>query len=142
MPTESPAKPSIYSDLLYILTFSLGMGAFWISVHAASALSHAINVRSSFVMSLLVTAVVYGVVMLMLALLIVKRLIPALAATGISIILGLVAAQVIIRLSLGHINTKQDLGFLTFGLYLCYGGIYVLALVIARKIANSRVKEA
>ncbi len=125
------------SDVKYFLTFGAGMAAFWLSGHATQFLPVIKSRPLAITAALVVTAGVYGLGMLLVAFLAFKKIgRPALIATVAAIILGIGSAQVIIRLAASHVQTKTDLGFLTFGLYLCYGIIYVIGLSLARRFAK------
>lgn len=143
MAAASSGRVIMPTDILYLVTFTLGMLAFWASGHAAAFLPRLADPQLAVAASLLTTAGVYGLVMLVLALVVLRRhVLGALATTLISVVLGLGTAQIVIRLAAGHIHSKQDLGILTFVLYFLYGGIYMLALAVGRKLAKPRLEVA
>jgi hypothetical protein len=133
-------KRTFPTDILYLLTFALGMAMFWASGHVGQLLPVMRTNTLAIAIGLGVTAGVYGLGMLILSLIVTKRVIPTLAATLVAVVLGLIAAQLILAAVAGHLNLSVplNLGLLTFVLYLCYGGIYALALAIGRKIAARR----
>ncbi len=137
MATSSENRVFVPTDLLYLLTFTAGMAAFWISGKAPVLLPHLQPRSLAIAAGMTVTAGVYGLGMLALALLVTRRLgRAALIATVIAIVLGIGAAQAISQLAAGHIHNRTDVAVATFALYLCYGAIYALALAIGRKFAR------
>lgn len=125
------------SDVKYFLTFGAGMAAFWLSGHASQLLPAIKSQPLAVVASMVVTAGIYGLGMLIVAFLTFKKNgRPAVIATITAILLGIGSAQVIIRLAASHVHTKSDLAFLTFALYLCYGVIYVIGVSLGRRFAK------
>lgn len=125
-------------DILFFLTFALGMAGFWLGGHAGVLARQIGGPTLSTILSYTATVGVFALGMIVLAFVVTRSikatLVSALVATG----LGLVTSQVIIRLAIGHISTSQQVGILTFVLYLCYGFIYVAALAIGRKLAETK----
>lgn len=138
MATAGAKQVKLPPDILYLLTFTVGMAVFWISGHASVlALQAAGNSGLRTALGLIVTGGVYGLGMLMLSILLMRRLSRgALIATALAIVLGLVAAQIIVRLATGHVQGATGVGLLTFVLYLCYGTIYVVSLAVGRQFAK------
>ncbi len=138
MASKSANRIILPNDVLYLLTFAAGMAAFWISGHASVLVLQAVkNPGLNTVLGMVVTGGVYGLGMLMLSIIIMRRLSKgAMVATILSVILGLIAAQVIVRLATGHVHNATGVGLLTFVLYLCYGAIYVASLAIGRRFAK------
>jgi hypothetical protein len=130
------------TDMLYLGTFVLGMLAFWISGHAGALLPPLVNPTLTTVVGLSVTAAIYGLIMLILAFVVFRRPKPALIATLVAVVLGVITAQLVVRLAAGLVHTRQDLAILTFVLYFLYGSIYMLSLAIGRKIAASPAGQA
>ncbi len=125
------------SDLFYLLTFALGMAAFWLSGKASQLLPVVSDRTASIAMGLGSTAAVYGLGMLALSLAVTRRFgRPVIISTVLAIILGLAAAQVIVRVFAPMVHSNNGVGLLTFGLYLCYGVIYVVGLAVARRFAR------
>jgi hypothetical protein len=88
-------------------------------------------------LGLIITSGVYGLGMLMLAIILMRRLSKgAVIATILSIALGLVAAQVILRAAAPHVHTTTGVALLTFALYMCYGTIYVVSLAAGRRLSS------
>jgi hypothetical protein len=142
MPEPSKKPKGLPSDIVYLLTFAAGMLGFWLSGHAGSLLPAITSANLQKTVSLGVTAAIYGLGMLIVCLITIRRIKPTLVGVLIAVILGLIAAQLIVHLAAGHINTRQDLGILNFVLYLSYGGIYVLGLAVSRRIAKRGVEAA
>src|SRR4051812_43728504 len=112
------------TDMLYLFTFAAGMAAFWAGGHAAKYLPVFKNSALSIAAGLIITAGIFALLMALISFIVTRSLKSVLAATVISVGLGLAAAQVITRLANGHIHNRTDITILTFVLYLCYGGIY------------------
>jgi hypothetical protein len=147
MADSGEKRTTLPADMLYLLTFALGMLAFWLSGHASELLPKMFSVflrpGLATTAGLAITAAIYGLGMLILAVFAThKSLKGTVLATLIAIILGLVAAQLIVRVAAGHIHSKLDLGLLTFALYLVYGGIYAFALAMGRRVARHRLAAA
>lgn len=122
------------SDILYLATFTAGMAAFWLSSQAVALLPSLGDKTLSGTAGIVVSGGVYGLGMFILAFAVTRRFgKPTLIATGVAIALGLLAAQIIVRLAAGQVNDKFDLSILTFILYLCYGSIYAGALALGRR---------
>ena len=137
MGASSKDRVIMATDMLYLLTFTAGMAAFWASGHASAVLPAMKNHSLAGASTLVVTAGVYGLGMLLVTLLVTRHLgRAAVVSVIIAVALGLVAAQGILHLAAGRIHNSTDVALLTFGLYLVYGGIYVLSLAVARKFAN------
>ena len=139
MPAQPAAKSFLPSDILYFVTFLLGIAAFWLSGQAVSALHLGKLGPSAVYVAMVVTAVIYGAIIAVWTVPVLKRLSPKAMLTAAipAVVLGIAAGQTISRLAAGHVKSLQDLGFLTFGLYVCYGLIYVVSLLLARKLTKS-----
>jgi hypothetical protein len=127
------------SDLQYLLTFAAGMGAFWLSGQASTLLPVVKDRGLSMALGMVVTAAVYGLGMALWTFVLLRRralVKPLLVATVLAVVLGILAAQLILRLAAGQITTMMHLGLLTFALYLCYGTIYLIGLAVAKKLAK------
>lgn len=126
-------------DIMYFLTFTLGMGAFWLSGRAATLLPHIANRSLATTLSMVVTALVYGLILAIWTAVIggglnIRRILLAVVP---AVLLGMVAAQVLLRLAAGRLhNTSLDIGLFTFALFVCYGLIYVFSLALARRIVR------
>jgi len=138
MATPSTNRVILPADVLYLVTFAAGMLAFWASGHASVLALHSVHSRSLYgVLSLVVTGGVYGLGMLILSLVVLRRLGKGVViSTLAAIALGLGAAQIIVRLAVGHVHTTNGVAMLTFGLYMCYGLIYVASLALGRRFAK------
>jgi hypothetical protein len=138
MATTAKKPLFLGQDVLYVATFTLGFGAFWLSGRVASLLVHAVDRHIAGWVSLAVTAGVYGLILGLWTIVALRKLsLKAMLGAAIpAVILGMVAAQGILRLASGHIHSLLQVGLLTFALYICYGAIYVLGLVIARRLAR------
>jgi hypothetical protein len=124
--------------MLYLLTFALGMAAFWISGHVSLLLTHGVKDHTAYVvLGLVATGGVYGLGMFALALAVQRRLgLGVVLATGLAVGLGLLAAQLILRAALALLHGPSAIGILTFVLYLVYGGIYAVSLAVGRRFAK------
>ena len=129
------------TDVLYLVTFTLGMLGFWVSGHI-SALLPRIAGGDVFqvVTRLMMTSAIYALIMLVVAAIVLRRFLPTVIATIVALILGSVAAQLIVSLAASHISGRSQFALLTFILYFVYGLIYVVALVIGRKLAKRRTQ--
>lgn len=138
MPATAERKSFLPSDILYFITFLLGIGAFWLSGQAVSLLPFAKLGGATMAVGMTVTALVYGAVIALWTIPVLRKISikGVLAAAIPAVVLGIVAGQAIARLAAGKVNSLQDLGFLTFGLYVCYGLIYVISLMLARRVAR------
>jgi hypothetical protein len=138
MASERANRLIVPTDLLYLLTFTAGMAAFWISGHASRLILQSVEIPALHsVLGIVATGGVYGLGMLMLSILVMRRLSKgAVIATVLAIGLGLVTAQIIVRLATGHVNNTAGLGLLTFVLYMCYGAIYALSLAAGRRFSK------
>jgi hypothetical protein len=124
------------TDLLYMGVFALGMLTFWLGGHAAQYVPKGTPV----ILRLVVIAGIYGLVIFGATYLSTKRsLVAAIAAAVTGIALSLITAQFITQLAAGKLHNHFDLAVLTFVLYLVYGTIYALALLIGRTIAKRRL---
>lgn len=125
------------TDMAYLFTFTAGMAAFWASGQVRSLLPPITDQTLAIVTSMVVTAGIYGLGMLLVAFIMTRRFGRSiLVAVILAIVLGLAAAQGIVRLSAGRVHATSDIALLTFVLYLVYGGIYVGSLAFARKFAK------
>ncbi|HEY6736143.1 MAG TPA: hypothetical protein VI322_00340 [Candidatus Saccharimonadia bacterium] len=125
-------------DIMYFITFALGMAAFWLSGRVITLLPHMANRSAAMALGLAVTALVYGLTLAVWTIITSRKIMPKriLLATVPAIILGYGAAQVITRAAAGKVTNMMSLGILTFVLFVCYGLIYVLCLALARRIAK------
>lgn len=131
-------KTALPNDILFLLTFVAGMAGFWISGHASRiALQGVTDPGLHNILGYLVTGGVFGLGMLLVALLVLRRLSKGVfIAAGTAAVLGLITAQIIGRLATGRIHDLTDLGLLTFVLYICFGVIYALSLAVGRRFAS------
>ncbi|HEX3081659.1 MAG TPA: hypothetical protein VHQ86_00215 [Candidatus Saccharimonadia bacterium] len=137
MVTPATGRILMASDVLYFITFATGMAVFWASGHVPSMLATAIHHHIPSWMSLVMTNGLFGLGMLALAVVVTRRLgKAAVVAAVMALVLGAVAAQVIVRLAAPHVTNNMSLGLLTFALYLVYGGIYVASLATGRRLAR------
>lgn len=123
-------------DLIIIATFALGMGAFWLIGIVGTYLPYLKNHSLAIAVSLTVTALIYGLIFAGWTALVIRRrqaVKGIIVGSVLTIALGVVAAQAILRLATGHVHTKLDLAWLTFALYVCYGSIYVVGLAVVRR---------
>src|SRR5476649_1013732 len=125
------------SDLLYFLTFASGIAAFWASGQVSIHLPAMHSRVASSTIGLLVTGGVYGLGMLILSAVVLRRAPRGIFAAVVSaILLGFIAAQLILRFVAPSLHGPASLGLLTFVLYLVYGAIYVMCLGIGRQFAK------
>lgn len=136
MATAAEKRVLMPSDLLYFLTFALGMGAFWVSGRAGRLVPASNDATLHTISSLGVTVLVFAGIMAVYAFIVTRQLKAVLVATLVAAVLGLVTAQAIVAVVAPHVTTTQQVGLLSFVLYFCYGFIYVGALALGRKIAK------
>ena len=138
MPRRDGQGSLMAPDMMYFITFALGMGAFWVSGQAVRLLPYQSNRGLATILSLLTTSLIYGLVLAAWTAITsrglnLKRTILAVVP---AILLAYGAAQIITRLAAGKITNLMSLGILTFVLFVCYGLIYVLSLALARRLAR------
>lgn len=125
-------------DIMYFLTFVLGMGGFWLSGYISGLLPVMKDANLAALLGMAVTSFVYGAILAVWTMITSRG--PALKRVVVAVIpavvLGIGAAQVIVRLASGKITNLTSLGILTFILFVCYGLIYVLSLALARRVVR------
>jgi MFS family permease len=127
------------TDMLYMLTFAVGILMFWVSGHVADVIPILPNETLDIIVSVGLTTLVFSLGIAIFSFFMQKRQFKLSAIAGLAaLVLGIVADRVVVGLASGHISTQQDLTILTFVLYLVYGTIYVLALAIGRRFAKRR----
>jgi hypothetical protein len=136
------SKDSTFSsaDIQFLLTFALGMAAFWLSGRLPGYLPVGLlphNYLASFIVNLVLALIIYGAVMFGWAWLILgsrRSLKSALAAGIVAIVLGLASSLALTALAQHHLNIP--LALLAFILYLVYGIYFVIGWAVARRIAK------
>jgi hypothetical protein len=126
------------SDLLFLLTFALGMGAFWLSGRLPGfipglAMS---NQLLSFILSLIVALLVYGLIMTIWTWLVLgsRRTFKAALAGGI--VAALLALATSLALTAFGSQITVPVAVLAFLLYLIYGIWYVIGWTVAKRFAR------
>jgi hypothetical protein len=138
MAQSTDSRMFMASDVQYLITFGLGMAAFWLSGWVGGLVARALNQNLPFELGMAVTAAVYGGIFIIWSLIVLRKF--ALKALLVGVILAVAlaigSAQVILDLASDNVRNLFQLGLLTFVLYLCYGLIYALSLTVAKRLAR------
>ena len=128
------------TEMLYLVTFALGILMFWVSGKVADFIPILPNETLDIIMSVGLTTLIFALGIAIFSFFMQKRqLKPALLSGLAAFVLGIIADRIVVGLASGHISTQQDLTILTFVLYLVYGSVYVLALAIGRRLSKKRI---
>jgi len=125
-------------EIQFIVSFVLGMAFFWLSGKATGSLPAINNPTLALVVGIIASALVYGLGMAILAAITLgaKRSLKAiLVAAVIAMVLAELTAQVLLRPLAGFVHNNTGLAVLMFVLYLLFGLYYVVAGLIARRVA-------